>query len=86
MSDLFSAVEERTYQQIFSNPPQSLGNEFLEELIEQSYQHLKQNGELWLVIKKNLKPVFERMMEKTFGNFKVIAFSKEHCLVKSVLC
>ncbi len=84
LSDLFSAVEERTYQQIFSNPPQQLGNEFLEELIEQSCRHLKQNGELWLVIKKNLKPVFERMLEKVFGNSEIVASGREHYLIKSI--
>lgn len=77
LSDMFSAVPERTYQQIFSNPPQQLGNEFLEELIQESFKHLKPGGQLWLVIKSNLKSVIERMLNSVFKNAKIVAQNKE---------
>lgn len=83
LSDLFSAVESRTYHQIFSNPPQQLGNEFLEELILESFNHLKPNGELWLVIKNNLKSVIIRMLEKTFSKYEIITQGREHIVIKS---
>ncbi len=84
LSDLFSAVEGRTYHQIFSNPPQQLGNDFLEEVITQSYSHLKPKGELWLVIKNNLKSVIERMLKETFGNYKIITSGREHSVIKTI--
>lgn len=95
LSDLFSAVSERTYHQILSNPPQQLGNEFLEELIDESFKHLKPGGSLWLVVKNNIKPVVERIMKSIFKNSrqsfqisgeicKIIASSREHIVLKVV--
>lgn len=83
-SDLFSAVERRTYHQIFSNPPQQLGNEFLKELIEQSKMHLKPNGELWLVVKNNVRPVLERMVNEVFQNCGLVKTGKGHSVLKSL--
>ncbi len=80
LSDLFSAVSTRTYHQIYSNPPQQLGNDFLEELINESFQHLKLGGELYLVVKSNLKAVFERMLKKTFKNSQIIAQNREYVI------
>lgn len=84
LSDLFSAVADRTYNQIFSNPPQQLGNEFLEEVIIESFKHLKPGGELWLVVKKNIKPVIERFMGGVFPRNEVVAHGREHVVIKGV--
>lgn len=84
LSDLFSAVPNRTYHQIFSNPPQQLGNNFLEELIVESYKHLKSEGLLWLVVKQNLKTVIEKMLRKTFGTFEIIAQNKQYIILKGL--
>lgn len=84
LSDLFSAVFDRTYHQILSNPPQQLGNDFLEELINESFKHLKSTGSLWLVIKSNLKPVIERMMQSVFKNCKIVVHSKEYVILMGV--
>lgn len=83
LSDLFSAVGDRTYHQIISNPPQQLGNEFLIELVEQSFQHLKGEGELWLVVKNNVKPFMKRILEERFGNVKIVDQSREYTIMKA---
>lgn len=82
LSDLFSAVGERTYHQIFSNPPAQLGNEFLEEIVLESFKHLKPQGELWVVVPKNLKPLIVRLFEKIFSNSKMVAQGREHVVIK----
>ncbi len=84
LSDLFSAVEARTYHQIFSNPPQQMGNQFLEELIQESFNHLKPQGELVLVVKSNLKPVVERFLSKIFENSKSVVHNKGYVVLKAV--
>ncbi|MFH0937238.1 MAG: methyltransferase [Candidatus Daviesbacteria bacterium] len=81
LSDLFSAVPDRTYHQIFSNPPQQLGNGFLKELILQSCKHLKPKGRLWLVIKSNLKNPVVKMLDQVFSNSQVIAQDKGHIIL-----
>ena len=84
LSDLFSAVDQRTYHQVFSNPPAQMGNEFLEELVDQCAKHLKPKGEVWLVVVNHLKPVVTRFLEKALGNCKIEAHGKEHVILRAV--
>ncbi|MCL4366929.1 methyltransferase [Patescibacteria group bacterium] len=83
LSDLFSAVPGRTYQQIFANPPAQLGNEFLEEVIEECFKHLKLGGEVQMVVPKQLKPVMVRLFEKIFTNSTIVAMGKEHIVLSA---
>ncbi|MDO8498717.1 MAG: methyltransferase [bacterium] len=83
LSDLFSAVGDRTYHQIFSNPPQHLGNEFLDLVAFECLKHLKPGGETWWVMQKHLKPFTERLFQKHFGNCKIVAHGKEHAILKA---
>ena len=83
LSDLFSAVGNRTYHQILTNPPQSLGNEFLREIVTESFNHLKPNGELWLVVKNNVKGFIERVLKKVFPKYQIIANGKEYVIIKA---
>lgn len=83
LSDLFSAVNDRTYHQIFTNPPQSLGNEFLKEIITECFNHLKPKGTLWLVVKKNVKSFIERILKDTFPKYQIIALGREHVVIKA---
>jgi len=83
LSDLFSAVGNRTYHQILTNPPQSLGNEFLREVITESFNHLKPSGELWLVVKENVKSFIERVLKEVFPKYLIISYSKEHVVIKA---
>jgi 16S rRNA (guanine1207-N2)-methyltransferase len=84
LSDLFLAVSSRTYNQIFSNPPQQLGNQFLEEVIDECFNHLKNDGELWLVIKRNLKEPLKRMLEKSFAEIEIVETNKEYLVFKAI--
>lgn len=83
LSDLFSAVSDRSYHQIVANPPAQLGNAFLQELIDESFFHLKPGGILWLVVKKNLKSVIDRMLQKKFSHYIIVASGREHVVFKS---
>ena len=84
LSDLFPAIGNRTYHQIISNPPQQLGNEFIEELVSDCYNHLKENGELWLVVKNNVKPFMKRVLDSWFKDVKIVDQSREHCVIKAL--
>ncbi len=83
LSDNFSAVGERTYHQILSNPAQHLGNDFLEEVAHECYKHLKPGGQLTWVIQKHVKPFVERLFEKYFKNVKIVAHGKEHVVISA---
>lgn len=84
LSDLFSAVGDRTYNLILSNPPAHLGNEFLEEATRECFKHLKPKGTVLWVIPKYLKPVIERLFKKHFGNSTITATGAQHFVVKGV--
>lgn len=84
LSDLFKSVDNRSYHQVISNPPQSAGNAFLDEIISESHKHLKINGEALFVVKRNLKNVMERAFRKYFENCTVIAQNKSFILLKGI--
>lgn len=81
LSDLFSAVPNRTYNQIYCNPPQDMGNEFLEEMVSECLKHLKDSGEVYFVVQKQIKPVIDRMFNKYFGNSKIVATGEIHVVL-----
>lgn len=83
LSDLFSAVGDRTYHQIFVNPPQDLGNDFFEELVKECNKHLKPQGETVWVVQNHFAPYIERLFKSTFKNYKVIKRGKIHVVIKS---
>jgi 16S rRNA (guanine1207-N2)-methyltransferase len=82
LSDLFSAVSSRTYSQIYSNPPQSMGNDFLEETLKESILHLKPKGEIIWVVKSNLKVFIEKLFDKHLKRVEIIASNKGYIVIK----
>lgn len=83
LSDLFSAVESVTYDQIVTNLPAQLGNEFLAEAVAASHAHLAKGGTLWIVVVKNLRPVIERLLTKTFGGVALVERGSQHAILQA---
>ncbi len=68
-SNLFSSLEERTFDDIISNPPIAAGKELNTRLITESYGHLSKNGSLWLVAFHNKGgSTLKKVMQTVFGN------------------
>jgi len=51
-SDIYSNVSKK-YDYIISNPPIRVGKEILYKILFGAKEHLKENGELWIVINKD---------------------------------
>ena len=51
-SDIYTNVSKK-YDYIISNPPIRVGKEILYKILFEAYDHLKDKGELWIVINKN---------------------------------
>ena len=64
-SDIYSNVKDK-YDFIITNPPIRVGKKILYEILFKAYDHLLENGELWLVISKNqgAKSLYTDLLEK----------------------
>ena len=68
-SDLFSAFDTVTFDDIVTNPPFAAGKKLLSALIEQSYDYLNPGGSLWIVAYHNKGgSTLKKMMEDRFSN------------------
>ncbi|WP_079504274.1 class I SAM-dependent methyltransferase [Mesobacillus jeotgali] len=86
-SDRLTGVEEKEFSAILTNPPIRAGKKVVHEIFEQSFQHLAEGGELWVVIqKKQGAPSAMEKMEELFGDVEVAAKSKGYFILKSVKC
>ncbi|MBI3035464.1 methyltransferase, partial [Candidatus Woesearchaeota archaeon] len=71
---LYEKIKGNDFDVVLSNPPQTAGKEICFKLIEQSKEHLKNDGNLQLVARHNKGgKTLSKKMEEVFGNVKVIA-------------
>ena len=52
-SDVYSNVKDTDYTDIVTNPPIRAGKKVIYKIFEEAYEHLDNNGTLWIVIRKN---------------------------------
>lgn len=84
-STVYDNVTANDYQAIISNPPIRAGKKIVHAILEDAYNHLQKNGELWIVIqKKQGGPSAEKKMEEVFGNVETVAKDKGYFIFKSV--
>ena len=50
-SDVYSGVEGNTFTDILTNPPIRAGKKVIYQMFEQAYDHLREGGRLWVVIR-----------------------------------
>lgn len=86
-SDRLTGVEEKGFRAILTNPPIRAGKKVVHDIFEQSFLHLAEGGELWVVIqKKQGAPSAMEKMEELFGQVDIAAKSKGYFILKSVKC
>lgn len=73
------------YQFIFFNPPIRAGKALIYQLYEQAYQHLEQQGALYIVIRKSHGALSskEKLMQ-LFGNCVIIKRNKGFYVLKTI--
>lgn len=83
--NLYEKIKQKEFDVILSNPPQTAGKEICFELIEQSKNYLKNNGNLQLVARHNKGgKTLSKKMEEVFENVKVIAKKSGYWVYVSV--
>ena len=83
-SDGYQQVRDDQYTMIVTNPPIRAGKEVVHRILEEAYDHLANQGTLWVVIqKKQGAPSAKKKMEETFGNATVVNKNKGYYILKS---
>lgn len=82
-SNMFSKVS-KEYDHIVSNPPIKTGKKLLLEFADESYKHLKLNGTLTVVIKKNLgADSFKKYLTSLYGNCEVLERDRGYYILQA---
>lgn len=82
-SDAYENIDGK-YDYIISNPPIRVGKEKLYEIIMGAKEHLTNEGELWIVVrKKQGADSLVRNMKNTYKNVEVITKKKGFYIVKA---
>jgi 16S rRNA (guanine1207-N2)-methyltransferase len=83
-SDRLLQVEEGGFDSILTNPPIRAGKKTVHDIFEQSYEHLANLGELWVVIqKKQGAPSAIEKLETMFSQVDVVEKKKGYFIIKA---
>ena len=75
-SNIFEKVD-GTFDNIITNPPIRAGKKVIYAIFEQSYHHLKQNGSLYIVIRKSHgAESAQKFITSVFGNCTLLKRDK----------
>ena len=71
-SDVYEMVNDK-YDFIITNPPIRAGKKVVYRILLEAKDHLKENGELWFVMRKNHGlPSTKRDMEEEYSSFEIV--------------
>ena len=83
ISDAYSTVDKK-YDYILSNPPIRLGNQKLYEIVMNAKDYLNENGEVWLVVRKDKgADSLVRDMKKVYNEVEVVEKKKGFYIIKA---
>ena len=69
---------------IVTNPPIRAGKKVVHQILEEAFDYLKNQGELWVVIqKKQGAPSAKKKMQEIFGNCEIVSKDKGYYILKS---
>lgn len=84
-SNLFEKINEgRKYAAILTNPPIRAGKVVVHSIFKESFTHLVDHGELWIVIqKKQGAPSTIELLEGLFSEVEVVVKKKGYYIIKA---
>ena len=73
LSDAFENIETRDFSAILVNPPIRAGKAVIYKMFDKSIQHLKENGCLWVVMRKSHGDLSaKKKLEEIYGNCEIV--------------
>lgn len=83
-SDVYAQIEDCDYSDIVTNPPIRAGKKVIYKIFEEAYDHLRDKGVLWVVIRKNHGAMSAlKFIKGIFGNCEVVRKEKGYYILKS---
>jgi len=83
-SDRLLQIKGNKFAGVLTNPPIRAGKKIVHDIFEQSYEHLINNGELWVVIqKKQGAPSALEKLEQLFQEVDVVEKQKGYFIIKA---
>ncbi|NHJ49917.1 MAG: class I SAM-dependent methyltransferase [Asgard group archaeon] len=71
--NLFEPIPEKSFDLIITNPPLMAGKVILKKIIEQSKDHLTENGSIQLVVPKKKGLIsMQKMLEEVFSSYELV--------------
>lgn len=84
LSNIYENVVKDDYSDIITNPPIRAGKKVIYEIFEKAYDHLKLNGSLWVVIRKQHGALSaQNKINEVFGNCDIIAKDKGFFILRA---
>ncbi|MGN8770516.1 class I SAM-dependent methyltransferase [Paenibacillus barengoltzii] len=84
-SDLFSALEDRKFDVVLTNPPIRAGKATVHAIFEGAYERLRSGGSLWVVIqKKQGAPSAKEKLESLFSRVVEVTKDKGYRIYRAV--
>lgn len=83
-SDVYSAVLDKRFDCILTNPPIRAGKDVVHQIFEQGYELLNENGEMWVVIqKKQGAPSAFAKLEQMFAEVEEVTKDKGYRIFRA---
>lgn len=84
-SDIYEKANGR-YDVVISNPPIRAGKKVVFEILEKAKEYLSEQGELWVVIRKNQgADSAKKKMTEVYGNCEIVKRDSGFYILKSVV-
>ncbi|MEI3147251.1 MAG: methyltransferase [Merdibacter sp.] len=75
-------MEGNTFTDILTNPPIRAGKKVIYQMFEQAYDHLREGGRLWVVIRKQQGAASAReKIAQVFGSCEIISREKGYLVL-----
>ena len=83
-SSSFDNIIEEKFDVVMTNPPIRAGKQVVHKIMQDSYEYLNKDGELWVVIqKKQGMASCKKLLEQLFGSVEIVAKDKGYYILKA---
>lgn len=83
-SDVYESIIGNTFSDVITNPPIRAGKKLIYKMFEESFDHLMENGTLWVVIRKQQGALSAvKKIKEVFGNCDIIHKEKGYFILKA---